>query len=66
METGSARRSAKILPFPTAARRSAAILSNKARFAAELASLGALPSVEFGSGWYHERAVEDAARERKN
>jgi hypothetical protein len=52
--------SATILAFPTATRRSALILSNKAKFAAELAALkGKRIDID---GWYHQAAIEDEAK----
>ena len=65
MQTVQPRQSAKILMFPVAGRRSAAILSNQARFAAELAALGS-GYTEFGSGWYHDEAIDDESRDRRN
>jgi hypothetical protein len=64
MEMASTRPSAKILMFPMAARASASNLSGKAKFAAELASLRD-NLTDFGSGWYHEAAIEEAAQDRK-
>ncbi|RWB32626.1 MAG: DUF2735 domain-containing protein [Mesorhizobium sp.] len=64
MEITPTRQSAKILMFPVAARASASNLSGKAKFAAELASLR--NRADFGSGWYHEAAVEEAKQDRKS
>ncbi|QPC93197.1 DUF2735 domain-containing protein [Mesorhizobium sp. INR15] len=64
MEVTSARPSAKILMFPVAVRASASNLSGKAKFAAELASLRGVRA-DFGDGWYHEAAIEQAEQERK-
>jgi hypothetical protein len=63
MEITSTRPSAKILMFPVAARASASNLSGKAKFAAELASLRGVLT-DFGSGWYHEAAIEDTKQDR--
>ena len=65
MEIISTRPSAKILMFPAAARISASNLSGKAKFAAELASMRDHLS-DFGSGWYHEAAIEEAQHDRKS
>ena len=62
MEMMSTRPSAKILMFPVAARASASNLSGKAKFAAELASMRD-KLTDYGSGWYHEAAIEEAAIE---
>ncbi|MER8582897.1 DUF2735 domain-containing protein [Mesorhizobium sp. M1423] len=64
MEITSTRQSAKILMFPVAARASASNLSGRAKFAAELASLG--NRTDFGSAWYHEAAIEEAKNDRKS
>lgn len=57
--------SAQILTFPSAKRATAVNLSRKARFAAEVAALP-LTRTDYGSGWYHDAAIEDASSERKN
>jgi hypothetical protein len=64
MQTNQRSRSATILAFPTAARRTALILSNKAKFAAELAALKSPHVVT--DGWYHQAAIEDEADKPKN
>ncbi len=65
MKTVADRQSAKILPFPVRQRTVAQNLSAKAKFAAEIASLRAL-HIASESSWYHEEAIRDAARDRKN
>ena len=65
MEIISTRPSAKILMFPAAARTSASNLSGKAKFAADLASLRGVRT-DFGDGWYHEAAIEDAKQDRQS
>jgi hypothetical protein len=65
MDTTQPRQSAQILMFPTATRAAATILSRQAKFAAEVASLRSQKIVS-GDSWYHEAAVEEAARDRKN
>lgn len=63
MEATPHRPSAKILTFPLASRGPAKILSSRAKFEAELASLrGQL--TDFGSAWYHDEAIQDAQRQR--
>ena len=64
MAAVSPRPTAKILPFPPAARKSALILGAKAKFAAELASLRNTHA-DF-DGWYHEAAVEEENQQRKS
>jgi hypothetical protein len=65
MEITPTRPSATILMFPMAARASASNLSEKAKFAAELASLRNI-TTDFGSGWYHDAAIEEAEQARKS
>ncbi|TGQ64609.1 MAG: DUF2735 domain-containing protein [Mesorhizobium sp.] len=60
MEGIASRPTAKILPFPLAARKAALNLGAKAKFAAELASLRNT-GVDY-DGWYHEAAVEEEQR----
>jgi hypothetical protein len=58
MHTDQQPHSAVILSFPTATRRAALNLSNKAKFAAELA---ALPRMNVDTdAWYHQAAIDDA------
>jgi hypothetical protein len=64
MQTDRQSRSATILAFPTAARRSALILSNKAKFAAELTAMqGKRVDTD---AWYHQAAIEDEAKKPHN
>ncbi|MCX7303299.1 MAG: DUF2735 domain-containing protein [Hyphomicrobiales bacterium] len=65
MDANSPRPSAQIISFPAGGRRSALILSNEAKFAAEVRSLRKLKIVA-ETGWYHQEAVEQAAPNRKN
>ena len=65
MENISTRPSAKILMFPLTTRASASNLSGKAKFAAELASLRGVRA-DFGDGWYHDAAIEDAKQDRQS
>jgi hypothetical protein len=62
MQANQQSRSATILTFPTAARRSALILSNKARFAAELAALKGKPADI--DGCYHQAAIDAETKPR--
>jgi len=64
MQTNERSRSATILAFPTAARRAALNLSNKARFAAEIAALrGERADID---AWYHQAAIDDEAATPRN
>lgn len=65
MDTTRHRQSAQILTFPTAKRAAAINLSRQAKFAAEVAALRSQKIVS-GDSWYHEAAIEEAARDRKN
>lgn len=65
MGVSSERQSAKILMFPVRGRASAAILSNRDKFAAEVASLRTL-DIAGETAWYHDEAVAEAAPDRKN
>ena len=59
MSTNTYRGSAEIIPFPTRARP----ISKERREAEVSAAKYALPrvaNVVFGSGWYHEAAIQDA------
>jgi hypothetical protein len=58
MATSFQRESATIYEFPL-----------RGRFAAkreEAERAAAAPRVVFGSGWYHDEAIQDAERARKN
>lgn len=65
MENTSSRQSAQILMFPTAKRAAAANLSRQAKFAAQAAALP-VAHTDFGDGWYHEAAIQEEARDRRN
>lgn len=56
MQTSQQSRSAVILALPTAARRPALNLSNKAKFAAELAALRD-DHLDIDA-WYHQAAID--------
>lgn len=55
---------AKIYQFPTRARPPAGHFDESKRTAAMPSP--PIATTEFGSGWYHEEAIEDAERGRKN
>ncbi|MFS8036774.1 DUF2735 domain-containing protein [Xanthobacter sp. AM11] len=55
------RETAKIYTFPVKGGANSAMLSNEAKFAAELAAMGAARA-EMGSSWYHEEAVKRGDR----
>lgn len=64
MQTNPEVRTAAILAFPMAARRTALNLSNKAKFSAELAAMeGRRVDVD---GWYHQAAIEDEIGKPRN
>lgn len=48
--------SAKIYQFPTRVRS-----ANDMRRAEDQVAAAELPCIEFGSGWYHDAAIEEAA-----
>lgn len=64
MRTDPGPRSATILMFPTAARSPAVNLSNKAKFAAELAALEGR-TVACADAWYHQEAVAQERQGRR-
>jgi hypothetical protein len=55
---------AKIYQFPTKARPPAGHFDESKRAAAVTSP--PIANTEFGSGWYHEEAIEEAERSRKN
>ena len=59
MATTYQRDSATIYEFPRRGRFAVAAQNDEARAAR-------LPRVVFGSGWYHDEAIEEADRARKN
>ena len=64
MSTDIQRESARIYAFPARARKSGSRVNEQPASVVELA-LRRLPNVDFGSGWYHEAAIEDAQKETK-
>jgi hypothetical protein len=63
MTTGGHRQSATIYQFPTHAVRRTAEHFDDAKLVPMIAPQ--LPTVEFGSGWYHDEAIQDD-QTRKN
>lgn len=57
MHTNERPPTARIYQFPRKTPANAGVVSRDARAPADH-RLRALPSVEFGSGWYHEAAVQ--------
>ncbi len=64
MTTSFRQESAKLYIFPTKIPKGAAGRRGLIKPVAELRPLD-LPEVQFGSGWYHEAAVQEAERTRK-
>jgi|HubBroStandDraft_4_1064222.scaffolds.fasta_scaffold2359411_1 hypothetical protein len=64
MPTSAYRETAKIYAFPTRERAVANSLRDSAKSAADLAA-ARLPRIEFGSGWYHDAAIQEDAETRK-
>ena len=64
MTTSGYRGSAKIYQFPTKVRQAAGRFEDT-RFTTNVASPSVVPAA-FGSGWYHEEAIQDAEQTRKN
>ena len=66
MITDSNRESAKIYAFPARVRTAVAASSfgEQAKPVADLASKR-LPKTTFGSGWYHDAAIEEARQQPK-
>lgn len=65
MITDGNRESAKIYAFPARVRTAAVIGGGEqAKPVADLASRR-LPKTVFGSGWYHDAAIEEAAQQPK-
>ena len=64
MSTDIQRESARVYAFPVRARKSGSCANEQAASVVELAARR-LPKVDFGSGWYHEAAIEEAQKEKK-
>jgi hypothetical protein len=65
MTTNSYRASAEIIPFPVRARPASGERREAAKPVMTFPSPRAV-KVASSSGWYHEAAIEDADRSRKN
>jgi hypothetical protein len=61
MADGTEYRGAVIYSFPV--RPKAPCASRNGRLESERAGPAALPQTIFGSGWYHDEAIREAARE---
>jgi hypothetical protein len=64
MTTDVQRESAKIYAFPSRARNTGSSVSEQPSSVVELTARR-LPRVEFGSGWYHEAALEEARQDAR-
>ena len=64
MTTVSGRESARVYQFPTKAAAATRRQSQGGQFATDVTA-PRMPTVEFGSAWYHEAALQDAERSRK-
>ena len=65
MNTSTYQESAKIYQFPTRVRPTSGGHRDEAAPVVELVS-PRLPQAEFGGGWYHEEAIQETERARKN
>ena len=65
MDANANRPSAQILTFPAGGRRTASILSAKAKFAAEVRALRKL-KIAPETAWYHQEAIDSGNADRKN
>jgi len=61
MPTNAPRETATIYQFPVGGRAGLA-----PRRSPEASRFSELPSVSYGSGWYHDEAIREAAETRKN
>lgn len=66
MSANIQRESAKIYAFPTKAQLASGYRRDKATMEAEVTAALRLKRTDFGSGWYHDAAIEEAASGRKN
>jgi hypothetical protein len=64
MTTNSQTGSARIYEFPVRGRFAASGARDDAKSAADMAA-ARIPKVAFGSGWYHEAAVQEAEQAGK-
>ena len=61
MTTDFSRESAKIIEFPAGGRRAVAARRDESSLAADPATLR-VSGDAFGSGWYHEAAIQESKR----
>jgi hypothetical protein len=61
MTTDFSRESAKIIEFPAGGRRAVAVRRDESNLAADPAALR-VSGDAFGSGWYHEAAIQESKR----
>lgn len=61
MTVNQKHETAKIYSFPVKNGANSGVPANQAKWAAELAAMGAAQAA-LGSSWYHEEAVKDAER----
>jgi hypothetical protein len=57
---------AKIYAFPTRAQLATGYRRDMSAMASEVAEALRLKRTDFGSGWYHDAAIEEAGRDKKN
>ena len=60
------RETAKIFAFPTRAQLAAGYRRDVSAMASEVADAIRLKRTDFGSGWYHDAAIEEIGPEKKN
>lgn len=60
------RETAKIYVFPTKTQLAAGYRRDMSAMASEVADALRLKRTDFGSGWYHDAAIEEARREKNN
>ena len=60
------RETAKIYAFPTRGQLAAGYRRDVSTMASEVAEALRLKRTDFGSGWYHDSAIEEACRDKKN
>ena len=60
------RETAKIYAFPTRTQLTAGYRRDMSAMASEVADALRLKRTDFGSGWYHDAAIEEAGSDKKN
>jgi hypothetical protein len=60
------RETAKIYAFPTKARLATGYRRDMSAMTSEVEDALRLKRTDFGSGWYHDAAIEEAVHEKKN